>query len=155
MLEIGLIVLAVYRYIRPVSIDPLKYVVLPFKLIWFVFVIYRFFSKSNDCRKTVKKLWYGHLLLLVESIVVLAAIALLLCFAGFLIYAVVSDRSKRISEGERNKKIANILKGAAQFKMDPNEAQYGEDCSICLGPFDKHHEVMKLPCKGHHCFHTE
>ena len=79
--DVLLFVMAMYKIIKATSMSTPKNIIFPFKLVWYAFIIYKFFGRSNNCRDTAKMLWYGHLLITVEAIIMFASVAMLIFLA--------------------------------------------------------------------------
>ena len=51
--------------------------------------------------------------------------------------------------------MRDLLVNAVQLKIDPQDYQNGDACSICLDEYKENDNILCLPCNSNHIFHED
>ena len=147
--------LANKRFINPSSVPIISAAFATPLFLWYMFMVYVFFSKNNDWKSKSFSLFLGLLLLFVESIVYIlffCFISVLLGCIAFLTLALFYIRRK---EKMKNMRIGDLLLKAKGLRLKLDDLEGETECWICFNEFNQNSKIIHLPCNTHHYFHAE
>lgn len=121
---------------------------------WYIYITIAFFSSSNDCKDEALALWIAHLLLVIEAFSIFLFVALMLMVFGCVCCCVWMMCCAMREDKKQNIRIKDLILGAASLKLNYDELNSEEICTICIEEFNENDNIIRLPCDQRHLFHA-
>lgn len=122
---------------------------------WYIYVVYSFFSSSNDCRAKTTYLHAVFLLLMIESCIYLLFFLLICCVIGLIGCLTCAMICIKAKEKLQNEKIKSVLMKCKGLQLSLDELAGDNTCCICWTDYTEESKILKLPCNQLHYFHAE
>ncbi|CAI2377585.1 unnamed protein product [Moneuplotes crassus] len=124
-------------------------------LVFYYHVISLYINKNNSCRDSWNWLWFGHFLLLIESLCSMCMCCCLTCLITFVLSVLCCSSAAGIKKKRADIALGLLLLNAAQFKFNPEDYRSTKSCTICLNDFEQGDNIINLPCHKTHIFHPQ
>ncbi|CAI2377738.1 unnamed protein product [Moneuplotes crassus] len=124
-------------------------------LVFYYHVISLYINRNNSCRDSWNWLWFGHFLLLIESLCSMCMCCCLTCLITFVLSVLCCAAAADNEKKRANVALSDLLLNAAQFKFNPEDYRSTKSCTICLDDFKQGDNIINLPCHKTHIFHSQ
>lgn len=154
-LEIIYLWLIKRRKLTGAGVTFIKLGVMVLMLGWYIYVVVAFFSSNNKCRDDSEALWVGHLILVIEWFIMFLLYSFIWwVFICMITYICILLR-QRAKERRANIRIKDLILKATSLKLNVNDLQNDDICSICFENYSEGQEIIRLPCDERHHFHSD
>jgi len=115
----------------------------------------KYYTSRNPCRENWNALEVAFLFLLIEAYLNFFVCWCLSWGICWLVGLFCMGRRIENERRQNNLRIQDLLVNAAQLKINPQDYQNGDACSICMEEFKENENILCLPCNRNHIFHKD
>jgi len=147
--------MALKKKISPGTVNILSGITFVPLIIWYFYVIWVFFTSSNNCKSKSFPLWWGFLLLLIEAFMYSLFITLIWILVSVISCLAFAIWCSNVIEKRNNKQVKDIIMKMKGLKLDYSTLRGDVEWCICCSEFSEDSNIMRLPCNPLHYFHKE
>ena len=137
------------------SVGLIKIIYMLLMVGWHIYVVVAFFSTNNDWYNNERELWIGHLLLVIEAIVIFVMASCVCLLFWIIMVFICYLMRKRSKEKKQNMKIKDMILNAASLRLNAADFTNDDVCPICFDSYKENEKIIRLPCDQRHHFHSE